>query len=264
MKLPKNKKRANISIMAVVFCVAFLAFCAFGIDMAYVMLNRTKLQRATETTALASIAEYKNTNEDKSDIYFNLFKSKIDTIKNAKLEEIEYKEDQDGTKKVRIKTSVYIPTFFLRFTGVGRINIKANSYAKAEEVIINDKKSADIIELNELVTNKNGYDLKIETTNISNGYFIFAGIKNNDNVYKWADIGCKSDSATTITQKGLNNYSLVNSNSTLIDLEKTCEPQINVNAFTHLKFFTNTQIQGDYTFKVTILNNVKLITKNDF
>ena len=88
--------------MAVVFCVAFLAFCAFGIDMAYVTLNRTKLQRATETTALASIAEYKNTNEDKSDIYFNLFKSKIDTIKNAKLEEIEYKEDQDGTKKVSI------------------------------------------------------------------------------------------------------------------------------------------------------------------
>ncbi len=264
LKTLKKYKKANISIMVVVFSVSFLAFCAFGIDMAYVTLNRAKLQRATETTALASVGEYKNSGIDKSEIFFNLFKSKFDIMKNAKLDEVVYKNEDKGIKKIKIRTSLISPTFFLRFAGVGKINIKANSYAQTYELIIEDKKSSDTIELNDLVTNKNGYDIKIETENLPEGYFIFAGMKNKDNVLMWADIGCKTDAQKTSIQKGLNNYTLIKSNEALYDIGKDCEEQTNTNVLTHLRLYSNSQNATDYSFKITVLNNVKLITKNDF
>lgn len=261
MKLLK-RKRANISIMVAVFCVAFLAFCAFGIDMAYVTLNRAKLQRAVETTALATVSEYKNSAENKSEEFFNLFKSKFDIMKDAKLEQVQFKEGEEGSKKVKISASLISPTFFLRFAGVGKINIKANSYAQTYELIIDDKKSGDTIVLDDLITNKNGYDIKIETTNLPEGYFIFAGVEKNDTLM-WADIGCKANTSSTLVQKGLNNYNLITAQDTLFDLEKSCNPELNTNIFTHLKFYTNSRNEN-YAFKITILNNVKLITRDDF
>ncbi len=250
--------------MIAVFCVGFLAFCAFGIDMAYITLNRAKLQRAVETTALASVSEYKNSGIDKSDNFFNLFKSKFDIMKNAKLDSVQYKNGDDDTKKIKVSATLTSPTFFLRFAGVGKIDIKANSYAQTYEFVIDDKQSGDTIELNDLITNKNGYDLKIETTNLPDGYFIFAGIKNKDDVIMWADIGCKADVSSTQVQKGLNNYDLITSNNAKYDFEKECEPQKNINALTHLKFYTASESASGYTFKITFLNNVKLIPSEDF
>ena len=253
--------------MVAVFCMAFLAFCAFGIDMAYVTLNRAKLQRAVETTALASIAEYKNSGKDKSETFFNLFKSKFDIMQNAKLEEVQYKEAPDGAKNVKIRATLISPTFFLRFAGVGKINIKANSYAQAYEITFNDKKSGDIIEIGEIVTDKNGYDIKIDT-NLPAGYFIFAGLKDNQDKIKWLDISCKADSLSTSYQAGTGTYGAITSSSAKFDLANICDPQVNANIFTHLKFYKVVVPPpdgiSDYTFKITVLNNVKLITKDDF
>ena len=262
MSKPLKNKKGNISIMVAVFCIAFLAFCAFGIDMAYVTLNRMKLQRAVETTALATISEYKNSGKNECEKFFNLFKAKFDIMKNAKLEQVQFKNENESTKKVKISASLISPTFFLRFAGVGKINIKANSYAKAYEIVINDKKSGETIQLNELITNKNGYDIKIETTNLPEGYFIFAGIEKNDTLM-WADIGCKADKLFAPTQVGLDSYNLITSDMTQYDLGKTCTSGINTNTLNYLKFYTNSQNENP-TFKITILNNTKLITKNDF
>ena len=265
MKLLSRKRRANISIMVAVFCMAFLVFCAFGVDMAYVTLNRAKLQRAAETTALASIAEYKNSAQDKSEDFFKLFKSKIDVLKNAQIESVEYKDGEDNSKKVKISAKLVSPTFFLRFAGVGKINIKANSYAQAYEEIIKNKTSGDTIELENQLTDKNGNDIKIETANLPEGYFIFAGIKNNDGVIMWSDIGCKADSTSTIEQVWSSQYNLINVNNTYFDLSKTCEPNIDTNIVSYLRLYrAKFTEEHDYSFTIRILNNVKLITKNDF
>ena len=265
MKLLSRKRRANISIMVAVFCMAFLVFCAFGVDMAYVTLNRAKLQRAVETTALASIAEYKNSTQDKSEDFFKLFKSKIDVLKNAQIESVEYKDGEDNSKKVKISAKLVSPTFFLRFAGVGKINIKANSYAQAYEEIIKNKTSGDTIELENQLTDKNGNDIKIETANLPEGYFIFAGIKNNDGVIMWSDIGCKADSTRTLEQIGSSQYNLISTNNTYFDLSKTCEPNIDTNIVSYLRLYrAKFAEEHDYSFTIRILNNVKLITKNDF
>ena len=135
MPLRPEKKRADISIMVAVFCVAFLAFCAFGIDMAYITLNRVKLQRAVETTALASVARYKDSLVDESEELFNLYKSKFDTTKDAQLVSSEYKDEGSGIFKVKISAKLMSPTYFLRFAGVGGVRIEANSYAQTTQQV---------------------------------------------------------------------------------------------------------------------------------
>ena len=130
-----NKKPANISILVTVFCFSFIVFSAFAVDMAFVTLNRAKLQRAAETTALASVAKYKGSYLDDSRKYFNLYKTKTDTLKDAQLMNVQYKNEDNGDTKVKIEAQLVIPTYFLRFAGLKSVTIKANSYAKTYEQI---------------------------------------------------------------------------------------------------------------------------------
>mgnify|MGYP001623838000 FL=1 len=238
MPLRPEKKRADISIMVAVFCVAFLAFCAFGIDMAYITLNRVKLQRAVETTALASVARYKDSLVDESEELFNLYKSKFDTTKDAQLVSSEYKDEGSGIFKVKISAKLMSPTYFLRFAGVGGVRIEANSYAQTTQQVEKDKKSGDIITLNNIMTDKKGSEFKIKTKEGSWGYFIFAGTKDKNNNYIWSDIGCKADSATTLRTVGTKNYHLICANETKFDLSKSCTPKIDTNVAGYLRIFS--------------------------
>ena len=141
-----NKKRANVSILVAVFCFSFIVFSAFAIDMAFVTMNRVKLQRAVETTALASIAKYKENSQDYSKKYFSLYKAEFDTLKDAQLLNVYYKEEESGEKKVKIEAQLELPTYFLRFAGLKNIKIKANSYAQTYEQIQENVNFEDTID----------------------------------------------------------------------------------------------------------------------
>lgn len=250
-----TKKRADISIMVAVFCVAFLAFCAFGIDMAYITLNRIKLQRATETTALASVARYRETLNDESEELFNLYKTKFDTIRDAQIVSAQYKDEGNNIYKVKISTKLMSPVYFLRFVGVGGVRIEANSYAQTSPQIETDKQSGEIIELDTLMTDKSGSEFKIKTKTGSYGYFVFAGIKKDDGSYIFSDIGCKAD--TTIISKNVNgkNYNLICAQEVNFDLSKQCSPQVNTNTLNYIRIFSANA--SDCTVASNILNDIE-------
>lgn len=235
MKL--RKKRADISILVAVFCVAFLAFCAFGIDMAYVTLNRMKLQRSTETTALASVARYKSVKADESENLFQLYKSRFDTLQDAKIVSANYKEEADGVYKLALFTELMSPTYFLRFAGVGGIKIEAKSYAQTYEQDIKDKDFGEVLSLESLMTDKKGNEFEVKTSPESNGYFIFAGTKNQNGAYLWADIGCKADVQVSTKNIQGKNYTLICSNEAKFDLSRTCLDNTNINVVQYIKIY---------------------------
>lgn len=298
IKLTPKKKRADVAIMVAVFCVAFLALCAFGIDMAYITLNRAKLQRATETTALAAIAQYKDSGVDKSKELFKLYKSEFDTIKDANITSVQYKTGTDGSIKLKISTELNSPTYFLRFAGVGGVKIEANSYTKTYEEIKEDVQSGETVDLDSIITNKKGNDIKIKTKPNSYGYFVFAGKKNTDGTYLWSDMGCKSNTAGTQKNIDGKNYTLICSQEENFDFSNSCSDNTSINVADSIVIFSakpldcpqgqnllkdieerakdsNTPItfewllsqfpkQDSNPYEITILNNVKLITKDDF
>ncbi len=272
-----SKKRANISILVTVFCFSFIVFSAFAIDMAFVTMNRIKLQRAVETTALASIAKYKENFEDYSKKYFNLYKAEFDTLKNAQLTNAVYKNEDSGEKKVKIEAQIELPTYFLRFAGVKNIKIKANSYAQTYEQIQDNVNYEEIVESDSIITNKNSDELEVRTDANPDGYFIFAGIKNDNNEYIWQDIGCKADVKSYRTTVGTSSFYLICSNNARFDFSKTCGENSEINIASYIKIYpANTgecRLQGapvwqsginSGIFEVKILNNTKLITKNNF
>lgn len=232
-----RKKRADISIMVAVFCVAFLAFCAFGIDMAYITLNRIKLQRATETTALASIARYSETLDDESEDFFKLYKTKFDTMQDAQIEAIQYKNEGNGIYKVKISTKLMSPTYFLRFAGVGGVKIEANAYAQTSPQIEQNKESGEIISLNNIMTDKKGDEFKVSVKGNTYGYFIFAGAKDKNNDYVWSDVGCKADVAVVNKNVSGKNYNLICSKEATFDLSRECPDTTNTNVVSYLRIF---------------------------
>lgn len=273
----KNKKRANVSIMVAVFCFAFLAFCAFSTDMAFITMNRAKLQRAVETTALASIARYAYDGYDNSEDYFNMYKSELDTIKDAQLVKADYKTDATGEHKVKISAQLVNPTYFLKFAGILNIRIEANSYAASARQSETEIHSEDIISSDYLITDKKGSEIKIKTNPNTSGYFVFVGIKDENNAYIWQDIGCKANEQTYLTNVGSNTYNMICSPEVEFDFSKNCTPKTDVNVAKYIKIYkanngecqnaTGTQeppYNGDENYEIAILNNVKLITKDDF
>ena len=274
----KNKKRANISIMVAVFCVTFIVFCAFATDMAFVTMNRAKLQRAAETTALASVARYTYDGYDDSKNYFNMYKSELDTIKDAQLIKADYKTDAAGGQKVKINAQLINPTYFLKFAGILNVRIEANSYAASAKQSEADKHSTDIISSNYLITDKKGSEIKVKANQNTSGYFIFAGIKDDNNEYIWQDIGCKADTHTYLINIGSNAYNMICSPEAEFDFSESCAQKTDVSAAKYIKIYkanrgecqnaqgiTQEPPQDDEeSFEVTILNNVKLITKDDF
>lgn len=272
-----NKKRANVSILVAVFCFSFIVFSAFAIDMAFVTMNRVKLQRAVETTALASIAKYKENSQDYSKKYFSLYKAEFDTLKDAQLLNVYYKEEESGEKKVKIEAQLELPTYFLRFAGLKNIKIKANSYAQTYEQIQENVNFEDIVESDSIITDKNSDEIEVITDANPDGYFIFAGIKDDNNEFIWQDIGCKANANSYKTTVGANSFYLVCSNEAKFDFSRTCSENSDINIANYIKIYSANQgeclSKGAITeqsgsnsgnFEVKILNNTKLITKDDF
>lgn len=272
-----NKKPANISILVTVFCFSFIVFSAFAVDMAFVTLNRAKLQRAAETTALASVAKYKGSYLDDSRKYFNLYKTKTDTLKDAQLMNVQYKNEDNGDTKIKIEAQLVIPTYFLRFAGLKSVTIKANSYAKTYEQIQENIIFEDIVSSESLITNKSGDEIEIRNNTSTNGYFIFAGIKNDYGEYIWKDIGCKADVQTYKIPVGTNTYNLICARRARFDFSKQCTGNTDINIAKYIKIYaanpndclaygTTAQeaVTYGYGLQIKILNNTKLITKDDF
>ena len=232
----KRRLRANISIMVAVFCVAFFAFCAFGVDMAYITLNRAKLQRATETCALASLTYWANDGVDRSEELFNLFKSEVDTIKDAVIVSADYKDETD-TKKIALSTYLMSPTYFLRFAGVGGVKIEAKSYAQTSVQKETDKQFGDEILLETPITDKTGNEFSIKLSPNTVGYFVFGGRKNAEGNIVWADLGCKADK--TFSQKDIEGkmYNLICEKEVNFDLSKACADAVEINTLNYLKLF---------------------------
>lgn len=223
--------------MVALFCIALMAFCAFGIDMAFITLNRVKLQKAVETTALASVSRYKDTGADESAMLFNLFKSKFDTIQGAGLDSVEYKNEGGGVYKVKVCASLANATYFLRFIGVGGVKIEANSYAQTFEQVETGRKAGETIGLLNIMTDKVGDEFKVHVDDYNDGWFVFAGTKDGEGSYVWSDISCKSDVEVKNITVGEKTYGLICAKDATFDLTKSCNPAINTNIVSYLKFY---------------------------
>ena len=53
-----KKKNASTIIYLIFFLVVFLAFCSFAVDATIIFTDRTKLQNATESAALAAASAF--------------------------------------------------------------------------------------------------------------------------------------------------------------------------------------------------------------
>ena len=268
-----KKKPANISVMIAVFCLAFLAFCAFACDMAYVTLYRQKLQRATETTALISVAHYKNTQEDKTQEFLKFFTANQGDFQNAHVEEHVFdKTSDDLGYKLKLKTSMLAPTYFLRFASVASVKIEATSYAQTKSELYENKNLEELITINGFITDKEGEEFTIKT-NQNQGYFIFVGTGENENNIKWEDASCKSDAEVVEKEISSKKIGLICAQEAKFDFSKACTRNENINVAKYIKLYgakvedcegSSVEEGTPTTFNLTVLNNVKLITSSDF
>lgn len=131
------KKEASSILYMILFLVIFLAFCTFAVDGVIVFNNRTKLQDATEMTAMTAASEFDydkdaTANDIKNhveQIAGNIF----DILKKDNLQTATITADADTTSKtVTINTKMVSQPFFLRFLGVSGINLEAKAMAQSE------------------------------------------------------------------------------------------------------------------------------------
>lgn len=202
-----KKSRASIAGLIIIFITAFLVFCICAVDIGYTTTSRYKAQKITETIALYmtsyfnSLPEAKQTKESLNPLkerFENLYSDyNLSGNYMFKITEIEPKIDSLSSVKIKITTQTSIPSMFLRYAGIGTINIVQTSYAstyKSSFEETDSDKNSYTFKANEIITDKNGDDLQIL---YNRPYFVFAGLKQgnkagDDNI-KWIEIGSMSN-----------------------------------------------------------------------
>ncbi len=269
-----RKRSANITILIAFSFLGIMTLCAFAIDFGILISSRSKLQKIVENTAIASVSEYRYNDNVNSENIFNKMRLLNSIMSAAAISDTELKEEADGTKKIKITARLAHPTYFLKMVGVDKIFLSANAHAQSEERRTSDLKYNTIIELSRTTINKVGDDFSINITGTGNGFFIFAGRKNQDGSYNWQDLGCKAQGDHTETLVGTGTYNLVCSNDKTFDLSQQCTNDTEINTISAIQIYKAQDGQcpivqgaseaGTDGFSYTILNNVKLIHGDNF
>ena len=201
MKFNVKKTRANIVISIIIFIFTFIVLCICAIDAGYVVLTRYKVQKLTETTALymTSFLNSKPLDERNNETlkplkerFEKLYSSTLSGYYNFRMNDIEIKNEALNPK-IKVNTEANIPTLFLRYAGIGYIKILQTSYARDENydmTLIDSDSSSYTFESGDIITDKDGADIGVE---YDGDYFIFAGIKGQDNEIFWSDAGYASN-----------------------------------------------------------------------
>lgn len=136
-----TKKNASSILYMILFLVIFLAFCTFAVDSVIVFNNRTKLQDATEMTAMTAASESNVIlaedfhNPDCADVASHVKKTAeetFDLLKKDNLQTATMVVDTSALPKVTVTTKMVSQPFFLRFLGVSGINLEAKAMATSE------------------------------------------------------------------------------------------------------------------------------------
>ncbi len=261
-----SAKRGNLVLIFVISLVGFVTLASFAVDSSFFVLTRFKLQKATETTAMAAASYLKEgTVQTKTPEIFKLFQAKGSELEHAKIMSI-----QEGTATinsvpypaVKIETQVHAPTHFLRLAGLSYVTFEARAYAVSKTEVYN-KTSGDTIELNQILTDKTGEDF---TINLDSGYFIFGGFKDSAGNIMWQDLGCKAQAATVPTSVGGKQYNLICSDSSF-DLSKTCANDTVAGSVQFIKVFRTEacrDLREGTSVTLTIENDVELIPGSIF
>ncbi|MCD8023980.1 MAG: hypothetical protein LUE64_00405 [Candidatus Gastranaerophilales bacterium] len=146
-----KKLKANAVLTVFVISFSLFLLSAFGIDGAYVILSRYKLQKITEAiafeyaAALASDVDGSGASEEDRDSYCEDIKTRYKSIYNLQasgvtvfeISNMEYKMDTTNDEAaVRVYTTSAVLPAFLRFAGVKRIVIYARACAKTQKISI--------------------------------------------------------------------------------------------------------------------------------
>lgn len=293
-----KKYTGNIAITIILFIFAFVFFSICAIDAGYTITTRYKTQKITETlalymvSALKSLPEEERTQETLSNIkekFENLY-SNLDEYYNFEISNITIK-DTDTYPKIKLVTTTYTPTLFLKYAGIGLIKVLQTSYAKSEEYnipVFESDENSYTYKTNNIITDKKGDDIKI---NFDNDYFIFAGIEDDEKNIHWAEIGSLTDAKKTKFQissngKNYDAYCINKDNAATYDFSKNTNKSIGFAKY--IKIYktkcddTETASPDDTAASnaetpntsdaeetlsepvVTILNSVKLIKKDRF
>ncbi len=217
-KLKSKKIKANVTLATFVFGITFFTLCAFGVDMALIVLSRYKLQKITDYVALeyASVkmsdmqlnsSDLENSCKSVYEKYEKVYNQLgVLELMNFKIVNMSYKINSDTNEvAVKVQTTSNAMPIFLRFIGITKIIVHANSYAMSNTITMNDNSSIekDLYRTDDETTanylNTNGLNnktLEFETplitakntglgdfkinfntgeTNKGGGYFIFGG-----------------------------------------------------------------------------------------
>ena len=287
-----KKLRASITLSIIIFTITFMMFCICAIDAGYIVNARYKTQKVTETIALY-MASILNTNpeEERNEAALDKVKERFENLYSDiggyygfKISEIEIKNEA-AHPKVKITTETYIPTIFLRFTGIGIVRIMQTSYAASFEnpmPLVTETENSYTFKTKDIITDKRGDDIKVD---YNNNYFIFAGLEDFDGNVHWADISSMTESEKTkykitdgnetydthaVTQKGVSYFDFSRDTEKSIGLAKYIKicpaPESDPSLETEEGEITASAASLDSTEKpvVTILNSVKLIRKSEF
>lgn len=141
-----KKRNASATLYLVIFITMILAFCAFAVDGTIIFTTRSKLQNATEATALAAASEFNYAeNATEADLEVAVIdnaKNTFNALKFGPLKFAKINVDVNASKKeVKITTTCPSPTFFLGLLGVSVVNLNAESAAQSEALDVTAKYS---------------------------------------------------------------------------------------------------------------------------
>lgn len=269
-----------------------MTFCACGVDAAYVVVSRYKLQKITETIALTLTSKLKAQTQGAKNIeelnliaynFESLYSKPSSGFWGFDVKSIEYKEDEKGDVKLKLTVDADITTYYLRFLGIGKITLMSNAYAKGEtkEYTMDDFNADNTtkITFNETLTDKSGVDISVV---YDGDYFIFGGLNDNNNNIVWTDLGEKTTGTYASEYIGNNISASLISGSSDFDLGKQGTDETGL--LKHIKIYkAKGQTGGESSSEITnenesggnmtpsetlnppvikILNSVSLIRKN--
>lgn len=254
-------KKGNFTIIFVVLLISFFALCSFSVDTPLFVSTRFKLQRALEYTSQIAVlnAESPNINEIANEA-FTYFRNSDPILRNAELVGVEVSSD---LKKIKLDATVICPTYFLGMVGLNRVTLMARAYAKKEEV--NYHSDIEELDLNNIITDKEGDDFKIQFNAPSGNYMIFGGIQNGGD-YVWQNLSCKGVGVEikSFDEEDKNmDYLEINEGDTInFDLGQDCDRGHNAGTVQKIRVINSLGVEPSYDF--TILNNVKLVTREEY
>lgn len=196
-----KKLKGNMVVTIIIFMLSFLVFCICAIDVGCVVVSRYKVQKVTETAALymASYLNSKPVDERTKEAleplkkrFEDLYSNSLSGYYNFVITNIELK-DETTSPKIKISAEANIPTLFLKYVGIGVIKIMQVSYAKADtsDMMLKDSDANSYtFEADNIITDKRGDDIKVK---YNGDYFIFAGIKGDEDEILWSDISFASN-----------------------------------------------------------------------